>query len=202
MVVRRYDFPMPDVPELEGRAPSAATLVETLYAELRALAACYMRGQSVSHTLQPTALVNEAFLKLARSSPESFNDRAHFMAVAATAMRQVLVNHAEMRNTVKRGGGRSQRSIDHTIAAPDLGVDAIEVLAIEQALRKLSQLDERKARVVEAKIFGGLRHEELAIVLGVSLSTVEGDWRLAKAWLARELSVRAEIVPEARRGGA
>jgi RNA polymerase sigma factor (TIGR02999 family) len=117
-------------------------------------------------------------------------------------MRQVLVNHAEMRNTVKRGGGRSQRSIDHTIAAPDLGVDAIEVLAIEQALRKLSQLDERKARVVEAKIFGGLRHEELAIVLGVSLSTVEGDWRLAKAWLARELSVRAEIVPEARRGGA
>lgn len=184
-----------------GTKPSGATLVETLYAELRALAACYMRGQSDSHTLQPTALVNEAFLKLARANPESFKDRSHFMAVAATAMRQVLVNHAEARNAAKRGGGRAGRALDHTMAAPDLGVDAVEVLAIEQSLRRLEELDERKAKVVEAKIYGGLSHEEIANVLGVSLSTVEGDWRLAKAWLARDLSADGGKASEGPRGG-
>jgi RNA polymerase sigma factor (TIGR02999 family) len=171
----------------EDPVPPSASLVEVLYDELRALAASYMRGQGSSHTLQPTALVNEAFLKLARASPDSFKDRSHFMAVAATAMRQVLVNHAEARSALKRGGGRGAMPLEPSIAAPELGVNAVDVLAIEHGLRKLEALDSRKAKVVEAKVYGGLSHEEIATVLGVSLSTVEGDWRLAKAWLAREL---------------
>lgn len=178
----------------DAPGPPSASLVEMLYDELRALAASYMRGQGRSHTLQPTALVNEAFLKLARASPDSFKDRSHFMAVAATAMRQVLVNHAEARAAAKRGGGRGAVPLESSIAAPELGVSAIDVLAIEQGLRKLEALDARKAKVVEAKVYGGLSHEEIATVLGVSLSTVEGDWRLAKAWLARELG-RGEGAP-------
>jgi RNA polymerase sigma factor (TIGR02999 family) len=174
-------------PTDDASGPPSASLVEVLYDELRALAASYMRGQGRSHTLQPTALVNEAFLKLARASPDSFKDRSHFMAVAATAMRQVLVNHAEARSAAKRGGGRGAVPLESSIAAPELGVSVVDVLAIEHGLRKLEALDPRKAKVVEAKVYGGLSHEEIATVLGVSLSTVEGDWRLAKAWLAREL---------------
>jgi len=162
-------------------------LIELVYGELRALASSYMRHQRSSHTLQPTALVNEAFLKIARSSPEAYSSRSHFMAVAATAMRQVLINHAESRNAEKRGGGTRGIPINPGMAAPDLGASQVDVLAIDEGLKKLEKLDERKARVVEAKIFGGLSHEEIAMVLGVSLSTVEADWRMAKAWLAKEL---------------
>lgn len=171
----------------QSSTPLSPQLVEVVYGELRALAASYMRHQRASHTLQPTALVNEAFLKIARSTPEAYASRSHFMAVAATAMRQVLINHAEAKNAEKRGGGKAGIPIDPGMAAPDLGIAQVDVLAIEEGLRKLEQLDERKARVVEAKIFGGLSHEEIATVLGVSLSTVEGDWRMAKAWLAKEI---------------
>lgn len=162
-------------------------LVAQLYDELRWLAASYMRGQRSSHTLQPTALVNEAFLKLSRASPDSFKDRSHFMAVAASAMRQVLVNHAESRGALKRAGGVAPAPLDASVAAPELGLDAVEILTIEQGLRRLESLDGRKAKVVEAKIYGGLSHHEIATVLGISLSTVEADWRMAKAWLANEL---------------
>ena len=164
------------------------TLVEQLYDELRSLAAHYLRGQASSHTLQPTALVNETFLKLVRANADSIKDRAHFLAIAATAMRQVLVNHAEARRAKKRGAGAAILPIDASMAAPDLGLCEVDVLAIEQGLKRLEALDERKARVVEAKIYGGLSHDEIVSVLGVSLSTVEADWRMAKAWLARELS--------------
>lgn len=170
-----------------GGTQPPAPLVAQLYDELRWLAASYMRGQRSSHTLQPTALVNEAFLKLSRANPDSFKDRSHFMAVAAAAMRQVLVNHAESRGALKRAGGIAPAPLDSGIAAPELGLDAVEILAIEQGLRRLEALDERKAKVVEAKIYGGLSHHEIATVLGVSLSTVEADWRMAKAWLANEL---------------
>jgi RNA polymerase sigma factor (TIGR02999 family) len=181
-------------PVVEG-VPSASecyfgppTLVEQLYDELRSLAAHYLRCQASSHTLQPTALVNETFLKLARAKAESIKDRAHFLAIAATAMRQVLVNHARARRAKKRGAGAATLAIDASIAAADLGLSEVDVLAIEQGLKRLEALDERKARVVEAKIYGGLSHSEIATVLGVSLSTVEADWRMAKAWLVRELS--------------
>ena len=162
-------------------------LVAQMYDELRWLAASYMRGQRASHTLQPTALVNEAFLKLSRADPNSFKDRSHFMAVAASAMRQVLVNHAESRGALKRAAGIAPVPLEPGIAAPDLGLDVVEILAIEQGLRRLEALDERKAKVVEAKIYGGISHHEIATVLGVSHSTEETDWRMAKAWLANEL---------------
>jgi len=178
----------PDATEDQsGSPPRAVPLVEVVYAELRALAANYMRGQRGSHTLQPTALVHEAFLKLAKVDPRSFTDRAHFLAVAATAMRQVLVNHAEARAALKRNGGRAALELADGVAAPALGLAEIDVLLVEEALRRLEALDPRKARVVEAKIYGGLTHEEIATVVGVSLTTIEGDWRMARAWLAKEL---------------
>ncbi|MEY2716603.1 MAG: hypothetical protein RIT24_2946 [Planctomycetota bacterium] len=170
-----------------GPTALSPQLIELVYGELRALASSYMRQQRSSHTLQPTALVNEAFLKIARGNNDVFASRSHFMAVAATAMRQVLINHAEAKNAEKRGGGHRGIPIDPGMAAPDLGISQVDVLAIDEGLRKLEKLDERKARVVEAKIFGGLSHEEIATVLGVSLSTVEADWRMAKAWLAKEM---------------
>jgi len=165
----------------------AVPLVEVVYAELRALAGSYMLGQRGSHTLQPTALVHEAFLRLAKADPRSFTDRAHFLAVAATAMRQVLVNHAEARAALKRNGGREALAMNDGVAAPVLGLADIDVLVVEESLRRLESLDPRKARVVEAKIYGGLTHEEIAAVLGVSLTTVEADWRMARAWLGKEL---------------
>jgi RNA polymerase sigma-70 factor (ECF subfamily) len=178
----------PDATEEKSESPRRPVpLVEVVYSELRALAASYMRGQKGSHTLQPTALVHEAFLKLAKVDPRSFTDRAHFLAVAATAMRQVLVNHAEARAALKRNGGRSAAELGDGVAAPDLGLAEIDVLIVEEALRRLESLDPRKARVVEAKIYGGLTHEEIATVIGVSLTTVESDWRMARAWLAKEL---------------
>lgn len=168
-----------------------AQLSEMVYGELRALAQHYMRQQRPGHTLQATALVNEAFLRLARVDPLAFNDRAHFMAVAAKAMRQILINHAETKGAAKRGGGDAPRERVHLDTASSLaddGLDAADVLAINNALNRLEALDARKANVVEAKLFGGLTHQEIADALGISLTTVESDWRMAKAWLAKELA--------------
>lgn len=167
--------------------PEPVALAEAVYAELRALAQSYMRHQRPGHTLQATALVNEAFLRLARANPEAFTDRAHFMAVAATAMRQILVNHAEAKGTAKRGGDARRVHLDAAAAEAGHGVSLEDVVAVDAALRRLEALDPRKGRVVEAKIFGGLTHQEIADALGVSLTTVESDWRMAKAWLAKEL---------------
>jgi RNA polymerase sigma factor (TIGR02999 family) len=168
-----------------------AQLSEMVYGELRALAQHYMRQQRPGHTLQATALVNEAFLRLARVDPLAFNDRAHFMAVAAKAMRQILINHAETKGAAKRGGGDAPRErvhLDTAASLADDGLDTADVLAINNALNRLEALDARKANVVEAKLFGGLTHQEIADALGISLTTVESDWRMAKAWLAKELA--------------
>ena len=170
---------------------SPAQLSEMVYGELRALAQHYMRQQRPGHTLQATALVNEAFLRLARVDPLAFNDRAHFMAVAAKAMRQILINHAETNGAAKRGGGDAPRErvhLDTAASLADDGLDTADVLAINNALNRLEALDARKANVVEAKLFGGLTHQEIADALGISLTTVESDWRMAKAWLAKELA--------------
>ncbi len=160
-----------------------------VYGELRSLANAYMRHQRPDHTLQATALVNEAYLRLARADPEVFNDRSHFMAVAATAMRQILIRHAESHTAVKRGGveGPTRIHLDAAAAEHASGLSPMELLAIDAAVTRLEAMDARKARVVEAKIFGGLTHEDIARVIGVSVSTVENDWRMAKAWLAKEL---------------
>ena len=167
--------------------PDPAALTDAVYAELRALAQSYMRHQRPGHTLQATALVNEAFLRLARANPDAFRDRAHFMAVAATAMRQILVNHAEAKGAAKRGGGAQRVHLDAAAAEVGHGISLEDVAAVDAALRRLEALDARKGRVVEAKVFGGLTNQEVADALGISLTTVESDWRMAKAWLAKEL---------------
>jgi RNA polymerase sigma-70 factor, ECF subfamily len=176
----------------EGDSSAASELFPLVYQELRALAGSYLRRQRSDHTLQPTALVHEVYMKMVDqtgSSGARFNNRAHFMAVAAKAMRHILINHAEKRNAAKRGGGeRAGRrlSIDADVAIqPDQDVD---LLALDEALQRLSAMDDRKSRVVEARFFGGLTVDEIAVVLGVSKTTVEGDWRLARAWLSKELS--------------
>lgn len=161
-------------------------LAPLVYSELRALAGAFMRGQPKGHTLQPTALVNEAYLRLATSSPEALRSRSHFVAVAAKAMRQILINHAVAKNTVKRGGGALRVSLE-SVGGGAVEYDWLEILAIHEALERLEQLDPRRASVVEAKVFGGLTNEQVAEVLGVSISTVDSDWRTARAWFASEL---------------
>lgn len=168
-----------------GDAATLHDLAPLVYSELRALAAAFMRAQSPGHTLQPTALVNEAYLRLAKSSPEALRSRSHFLAVAAKAMRHVLINHAHTKNTAKRGGSSTRVSL-HSIDGTG-EFDHLEILAIHEALERLEELDPRRATVVEAKVFGGLTNDEVAEVLGVSTTTVESEWRTGRAWLAKEL---------------
>jgi len=158
---------------------------ELVYAELRRLAAAFLRRERAGHTLQPTALVHEAWAKLARLSASHWQSRAHFLAVAARAMRRVLVNHALARQSLKRGGDRRQVTLDAPLRSPGGGVDTLE---LHDAIERLADLDARKARLVEMRFFAGMSVEEVATVLGVSRSTVEADWRFARAWLSRELS--------------
>jgi RNA polymerase sigma-70 factor, ECF subfamily len=170
-------------------------LLPLLYAELRDVAARYMRRERADHTLQPTALVHEAFLRLVGSSPTAFEDRAHFLRVAAQAMRRVLVDHARARNAAKRGGGLCVTFEENAVAADEQGVD---VLVLDDALNRLAAAEPRWARVVELRFFAGLEVPEVAKVLGTSTATVKRDWRFARAWLAREL----DIAGTAERGEA
>jgi RNA polymerase sigma-70 factor (ECF subfamily) len=170
----------------QGDPDATARLLELVYSELRGLAGGYARGQRAGHTLQPTALVNEAFLKLVHSHEPAYHDRAHFLAVAATAMRQVLMDHARSRQAGKRGGEWEKVSLSD-LRLEESG-DEIDLVALDEALEKLRAFDERKHKVVELRFFGGLTVEEVARVLGLSTTTVEGEWRAARAWLAVRLS--------------
>ncbi len=168
-----------------GEAGQAAALFAGLYDELRGLAERYLISERKGHTLQPTALVHEAYLRLAASAGDRI-DPVHFRAMAARVMRHVLVDHAVAKKADKRGGGCTVLSLDAD--TPD-GLRAdLDVEALDEALRRLAELDERKVRVVELRFFGGLTSEEAARELDISLSTVEADWRMAKAWLRSELS--------------
>jgi len=160
-------------------------LMPLVYNELHRMARRAWSGQNQGHTLQPTALINEAYLKLAGSANASFQDRRHFFAVACTAMRQILVNHAKSRHTGKRGSGQFVLSLDDV--QPAVNQEAAEVVALHEALERLEAIDERKSRVVEMRYFGGLSIEETAEALGVSVITVNRDWRLARTWLIREM---------------
>jgi RNA polymerase sigma factor (TIGR02999 family) len=162
----------------------AEELVQEVYTKLRALAGSYFRGQPGQHTLQPTALVHEAFLKLAGTDPESWNDRGHFLAVAATAMRQILTDHARKRRADKRGGQRERVTLSGIAANASSDVD---LLALDEIMNKLAAVDERAARLVELRFFAGMTEDEAAVALGVSTRTVQKDWRRVKAWLAVEL---------------
>jgi RNA polymerase sigma factor (TIGR02999 family) len=156
-----------------------------VYDELRQLAHKYMAGQRAGHTLQTTALVNEAYLRLAGQDDPGFANRAHFLAVAATAMRQVLVDYARTALRQKRGAGARPVTLDEAaILSPE---PTQEILDLNDALEKLATLDARKARVVELQYFGGLKQEEIAEILDVSAVTVRRDWTFSRAWLYAEL---------------
>lgn len=168
-----------------GDKAAADRLLPLIYEELRALAGSYFRQQRADHTLQPTALVHEAFVRLIDRTNPTYADRRHFLAVAATAMRQILTDHARRARAVKRGGRRDQVAFEEPNALD--GVPAVDLIALDDALTQLAQLDSRQHRVVELRFFGGLAMEEIATVLDVSKATVELDWRAARAWLGTQL---------------
>lgn len=161
-------------------------LLPVVYEELRRMARRHMQGQPGGHTLQTTALIHEAYLKLADQTDPHWQNRAHFFAVAAQAMRQILVDHARTRATQKRRPEVHGVLLDE--AAMVSPARAAEVVALDEALTALASQDQRKSRVVELRFFGGLNMEEIADLLHVSAETVKRDWRLAKLWLLREMS--------------
>ena len=161
-------------------------LLPLLYQELRSLAQHYMRGERRSHTLQATALVNEMYLRLVGLDQMQWRDRAHFIAMAATLMRRVLIDYARGAGRDKRGAGVIVTSLDgHEVAAPG---SAVDVVAPDEALTRLAALDARQSQVVELRFFGGLSVEETAEVLAISPATVKREWAMAKAWLYQQLS--------------
>ena len=165
-------------PEAPGR------LLELVYGDLRRLAAAYLKNERNAQTLQPTALVHEAFIRLADWENVSWQSRAHFFAAAAKVMRRVLVDHIRSKRARKRDFGQ-RIALDEAVSYP--AGREFDLLALEEALSSLEQLDERQARVVELKFFGGLTNRETAHVLGVSETTVKKEWDFAKAWFQREL---------------
>src|SRR6478672_9762800 len=168
-----------------GDNAALVELTPLVYEELRRLAHHYMEGQRSNHTLQTTALVNEAYLRLADQTNPSWQNRAHFFAVAARAMRQILVSYARSNRAQKRGGGALKVELDEAaLVSPE---ESKQIVDLHEALETLATLDSRKAQVVELKYFGGLNYDEMAEVLKISPVTVRRDWRFAKAWLYTQL---------------
>jgi RNA polymerase sigma factor (TIGR02999 family) len=170
----------------DGDQAAAESLLPIVYEELRRMAGGAMNAQSPAHTLQPTALVHEAYLKLI-GPDKAYRNRAHFMAVASLAMRQILTDHARRVRAARRGGDRRRIDVE-TQGLADERSDSIDAVALDDALTRLARLDPRRARVIELRFFGSLTVEEVASLLGVSRSTVEADWRAARAWLSAELA--------------
>lgn len=168
-----------------GDADARGELVRTVYGKLRAMAAARMRQERPDHTLTATALVHEVSLQLLRESNSPVNNQAQLLAFAAKAMRNLLVDHARSRRRQKRGGDRQQVSLDEAIASP--GDTNPNLVDLDEALQRFSQLDARKSQVVELRYFGGLSIPETAEALGISPATVKRDWEVARAWLLREL---------------
>ncbi len=169
-----------------GNQAALDNLMPLVYDELRRMARSYMRGQSSGHTFQTTELIHEAYLKLAKQEDPDWQNRAHFFGVASQAMRHILVDYARAKNTGKRGGSAKNITLEESlIVSPE---HSEEVIALDDALNRLAELDERKTKVVEMKFFGGLKIEEIAEVLKISPETVKRDWSFAKSWLLRELA--------------
>ncbi len=183
-----------DVTELllawsSGNPEAEQRLLALVYAELHGLAASYMRRERAGHTLQPTALVHEAYMRLVDQDRVEWRNRAHFFAVAAQMMRRILVDHVRRRQAARRGENRPALSLTDVA---DLGVEiSPDILAVNQALAALTAIDIEKGRIVELRFFGGLSNEEIAEVLGVSLATIARHWRVARAWLYRYLTSEA-----------
>ena len=169
-----------------GNRDAEAALMTQVYGELRRLARKYMRAERVNHTLQPTALVNEAYMRLMSEQGTSWQNRAHFFATAAQLMHHILVDHARARKAAKRGGIQHQVTLSEGLVSAENR--SVDVLALHEALEKLATLDERQARVVELHFFGGLTFAEIAYVLDASDRTVKRDWEMARAWLRLQMS--------------
>jgi RNA polymerase sigma factor (TIGR02999 family) len=161
-------------------------MLPIVYAELRRLAASYLRRERQGHTLQPTALVHEAYVRLLDQRHVDWSNRAQFMGLAAVMMRRILVNHARDRVADKRGGGAEHLPL--TLAGEGIGAAEVNLLDLHDALTRLSESDPRKGRIVEMKFFGGMTTDEIAETLRVSTATVERDWKFARAWLYRAVS--------------
>ena len=175
-----------------GNRDAEGALLNAVYPELKRRAAAYLRSERPGHTLQATALVNEAYLQLiggTAATDVDWKDRSHFFAVAARAMRRILVDHARHRKAAKREGGRARVEFTDTLAIAEDRLD--EVIAVDAALTRLASLDPRQSRIVEMRFFGGLSEEEIAEILGIASRTVKRDWKVAKAWLHGELSSAA-----------
>lgn len=169
-----------------GDKSAAARLLDVFYDELRALAGHCFQGMPAVHTLQPTALVHEAFVRITDRTGFEFKDRSHFFAVYATVMRRVLADHARNRRAQKRG--RDWDRVALTNIPTPAGGDEIDVLDLDEALERLAERSPRQARIVEYRFFSGMTVEEVGRVLGISRSTVEDDWRMARAWLSVQLT--------------
>ncbi len=180
--------------EAEGskaRAPRAGAEAEinaSIYKELRKIAAAKMRLERGNHTLQPTALVHEAYVRLAEQPESAWRDRSRILGLAASAMRHILVDHARAHSAGKRGAGAVQVTLDDGLAASNSAL--ADVLAVDEALTRLARLDARQARVLELHFFAGLTFDEIAAEAGVSTRTVKSDWAIARAWLHRQLSAK------------
>ena len=171
---------------VSGRHDAADLLMPLVYEEMRGLAQSLLKRESSAHTLQPTALVNEAYLRMADQNRVNWQGKTHFFAIGAKTMRRILVDHARTKKRHKRGGGRHRIELTDDLCVTNRRDE--DVLAIEEALEKLVKLDPRQAQIVELRFYGGLTVEEVAEVLGVSKRTVESDWTMVRAWLRRELS--------------
>lgn len=174
-----------------GNSEAVPKLIPFVYDELHRLARNYLRNERDGHTLQATALVNEAYIRLAGGKDVNWESRAHFIGVAAQVMRRLLVDHARQRHAGKRGGGEERVDFDENLGVPDRG--AQQWLTVDQALDRLARFDARQSRIVELRYFGGLSVPETALVLGISEKTVKRDWAMARAWLRRELEGNSNL---------
>jgi RNA polymerase sigma-70 factor (ECF subfamily) len=174
----------------EASGAKADVLMPQVYDELRRLAANYLRHERPGQTLQATALVHEAFLRLSKEKNQPWKNRTHFLAIAALSMRQILVQRARARNAEKRGGGAEKIALDESVMADHAPTTAggVDVLALDAALEKLAALDPQQAKIIELRYFGGLTVEEAAEALEISPATVKRHWTVARAWLHKELS--------------
>jgi len=168
-----------------GNQQAREALIPVVYDELRRLARRHLRHERADHTLQSAALVNEAYLRLARQEPPQWQNRAHFFGVAAQMMRHILVDHARNRLAAKRGGGAPRLTLEVDVALEQRA--DVDLIALDAALEKLAALDSQQSRLIELRFFGGLSIEETAVVMGVSPATVKREWMTARAWLRREM---------------
>jgi RNA polymerase sigma-70 factor, ECF subfamily len=168
-----------------GDATAGNELIEFVYKELRQLAAHYLQSERQDHTLQPTALVHELYIKLFSSDPIEWNNRGHFLAVAARQLRHIVIDYARSHHALKRGGAQLKLSLDD-VPIIQLGPDG-RLLDLNRALNRLEELDKRSARVVELRYFGGLTESEIAEALNISVTTVKRDWDFARSWLLKEI---------------